>query len=193
MSERKKFFLAIDLFAVVVALIFWSESPIVVAADKDVVVTNTTANPVAAEVLNDALYLPYIRSGFSQAPDTTGTPGAYDVTFPVPLGTRLVVETASVLVAVPAGQHARVSIQVARAIIDNAPDYGRNIYLPLQSQGVFGSTEYFAATQNLKMRVDELLDPTPPEIKVQMIRSSDPDSGSASLSATLYGYSVNLP
>jgi hypothetical protein len=202
MRLNKKTLIGAGLVAAVMALMLLSGSAVLAAGNQPplnvnvtntpaVNVVNTPAAPAQVQVLNDALYLPYIRQFDTQTPSPFG--GAYELTFPIPgtvFQTRLVIETVSVEAQVPAGQKVRVFLNVADQIIDGQPNYHLLGPLDVKSLGSFGGAEYYVASQPFKARVDYILEGTP-QIQVRMLRDST--TGSASLTATIYGYLVDLP
>jgi hypothetical protein len=188
MRLTRKTLIGMGLIAAVVALTLLSGSPVPAAQDKDVIVVNTPAAPVpvkvtgtpAVEVVNDALYEPYIKlAGVSLSDGTL----LGQVTFDIPDGKRLVIETVSVQVAVPSGQKVRVFLDVTEGL-------GSLLgVLPVQSPGPILGVEYFVANLPFKLRKDAIPGHTD-EIVVRMGRDSS--SGGASLLATIYGYLVDL-
>lgn len=188
MRLTRKALIGIGLVTAVVALTLLSGSPALAAQDKDVIVVNTPAAPVpvkvtgtpTVEVVNDALYEPYIKTAATFIGD--GTILA-DVAFDIPDGKRLILETVSVQADVPSGQKVRVFLDVTLGL-------GSLIgFLPVQSPGPILGVEYYVANQPLKLRKDAVPGHTD-EIVVRMIRDSS--SGDASLGATIYGYLVDL-
>src|SRR5262245_20612929 len=107
----------IALVAAVGSLALLRGSPVLAASDKDVIVVNPPAKPVpvtgAVEVVNDALYVPYIRLGSANL--AVGSQIG-EVMFDIPDGKRLVVEAVSVQASVPAGQRVRVFLDVLDGI-----------------------------------------------------------------------------
>jgi len=188
MRLTKKTLVVMGLVTAVVALTLLSESPVPAApADKDVIVTNTPANPVpvtgSVEVVNDTLFVPYIKTAsVLDSPDTQ-----LQVTFDVPDGKRLVLETVAVQASVPSGQKVRVSLdsQINPAI--NPYVIG---FLSVQSPGPISGFEYYVANQPFKLRQDWFSGSTA-EIIVRMSRDSS--SGLAGLLVTVYGYLVDSP
>jgi len=192
MRLTRKILIGMGLVAAVVALTVLSGSPVLAAQDKDVIVVNTPAAPVpvtgtvavkgtpTVEVVNDALYEPYIKlAGVSLSDGTL----LGQVTFDVPDGKRLVIETVSVQAAVPSGQKVRVFLDVTEGI-------GSLLgVVPVQSPGPILGVEYFVANLPFKLRKDAIPGHTD-EIVVRMGRDSS--VGDAGLLATIYGYLVDL-
>jgi len=187
MRLTKKTSVVMGLVAAVVALTLLSGSPVLAASNKDVIVTNTPANPVpvagSVEVVNDALYVPYIKT--AAVIDSSDT--QLQVTFDVPDGKRLILETVALQASVPSGQKVRVSLdsQINPAI--NQYVIG---FLSVQSPGPISGFEYYVANQPFKLRQDWFSGSTA-EIIVRMSRDSS--SGLAGLLVTVYGYLVDSP
>ena len=188
MKLTKKTLIGMGLVAVVVALTLLSGSPVLAASSKDVIVANTPGEPVpvtgTVEVVNDALYQPYIKQ--ADVILHSGTQLGL-VAFDVPDGKRLILETVVVQVEVPSPQKVRVFLdaQVNPAI--NQYVIG---FLPVQSPGPIDGFEYYVANQPFKLRQDWFQNSNA-EILVRMIRDSS--SGEASLLVTVYGYLVDSP
>ena len=173
----------VALIAAVTALpILWG-APALAAADKDVVVVNPPGAPVpvtgAVEVVNDALYMPYIKLASATLPNGTKLG---EVTFDIPEGTRLVVETVSVQASVPAGQKVRVMLDVLEGI---SPVLS---VVPVQSPGPFEGVEYYIANLPFKLRKDAMPGNTD-EIRVRMSRDSM--TGEGGLLVTIHGYLID--
>jgi hypothetical protein len=190
MKLIKKTFIGMGLVAAVGALTLLSGSPVLAAQDKDVIVVNTQANPVpvagSVEVLNDALYQPYIQLNTSfdiPEGDLLG-----EVLFDVPDGKRLILETVSVQAAVPEGQKVRVVLDAQ--VKPTSPNKYFLGFLPVQSPGPILGVEYYIANQPFKLRQD-WFSGSNSEIIVRMSRDSS--SGTATLFVTLYGYLVDSP
>jgi hypothetical protein len=190
MKLIKKTFIGMGLVAAVGALTLLSGSPVLAAQDKDVIVVNTQANPVpvagSVEVLNDALYQPYIQLNTSfdiPEGDLLG-----EVLFDVPDGKRLILETVSVQAAVPEGQKVRVVLDAQ--VKPTSPNKYFLGFLPVQSPGPILGVEYYIANQPFKLRQD-WFSGSNSEIMVRMSRDSS--SGTATLFVTLYGYLVDSP
>jgi hypothetical protein len=190
MKLIKKTFIGMGLVAAVGALTLLSGSPVLAAQDKDVIVVNTQANPVpvagSVEVLNDALYQPYIQLNASfdiPEGDLLG-----EVLFDVPDGKRLILETVSVQAAVPEGQKVRVVLDAQ--VKPTSPNKYFLGFLPVQSPGPILGVEYYIANQPFKLRQD-WFSGSNSEIIVRMSRDSS--SGTATLFVTLYGYLVDSP
>jgi hypothetical protein len=132
------------------------------------------------EVVNDALYVPYIR--LDSASLSAGTQIG-EVPFDIPDGKRLVVEAVSVQASVPAGQRVRVFLDVLEGI---SPVLS---VLPVQSTGPILGTEYYVANQPFKLRRDAIPGSTD-EIRVRVFRDSP--TGEAGLLVTIHGYLVDL-
>ena len=187
MRLTKKTLIAVGLVTAVVALTLLSGSPVLAASSKDVIVVNTPAEPVpvtgTVEVVNDALYQPYIK----QAGVIINSGTQLQVAFDVPDGKRLILETVAVQASVPSTQKVRVSLdaQVNPAI--NQYVIG---FLSVQSPGPIDGFEYYVANQPFKLRQDWFQNSNA-EILVRMIRDSS--SGEASLLVTVYGYLVDSP
>jgi hypothetical protein len=99
------------------------------------------------------------------------------VSFDIPDGKRLVVETVSVQADVPAGQKVRVMLDVLEGI---SPVLS---VMPVQSPGPFLGVEYYVANLPFKLRKDAMPGTTD-EIRVRMIRDSS--AGDAGLAATIH-------
>lgn len=195
MKLTRKALIEMGLIAAVVALALLSGSPVLAAQDKDVIVVNTPAKPVpvtgtvavtgtsAVEVVNDALYEPYVKTAFFELVDGTALG---EVAFDVPDGKRLILETVAVQAAVPSGQKVRVSLQAQVAPSLNPYVLG---FLPVQSPGPILGYEYYIANQPFKLRQNPMIGSNA-EIKVSMLRDSS--VGDATLLATIYGYLVDL-
>jgi hypothetical protein len=190
MKLTKKILVGMGLVAAVGALTLLSGSPVLAAQDKDVIVVNTQANPVpvagSVEVLNDALYQPYIQLNTSfdiPEGDLLG-----EVLFDVPDGKRLILETVSVQAAVPEGQKVRVVLDAE--VKPTSPNKYFLGFLPVQSPGPILGVEYYIANQPFKLRQD-WFSGSNSEIIVRMSRDSS--SGTATLFVTLYGYLVDSP
>jgi hypothetical protein len=190
MKLTKKILVGMGLVAAVGALTLLSGSPVLAAQDKDVIVVNTQANPVpvagSVEVLNDALYQPYIQLNTSfdiPEGDLLG-----EVLFDVPDGKRLILETVSVQAAVPEGQKVRVVLDAQ--VKQTSPNKYFLGFLPVQSPGPILGVEYYIANQPFKLRQD-WFSGSNSEIIVRMSRDSS--SGTATLFVTLYGYLVDSP
>jgi len=187
MRLTKKTLIAMGLVTAVVALTLLSGSPVLAASSKDVIVANTPGQPVpvtgTVEVVNDALYQPYIKQ--ADAIINSGT--QLQVSFDVPDGKRLILETVVVQAAVPSPQKVRVSLdaQVNPAI--NQYVIG---FLSVQSPGPIDGFEYYVVNQPFKLRQDWFQNSNA-EIIVRMSRDSS--SGEASLLVTVYGYLVDSP
>ena len=187
MRLTKKTLIGMGLVTAVVTLTLVSGSPVLAASTKDVIVANTPGEPVpvtgTVEVVNDALYQPYIKT--AAIVDSLDT--QLQVAFDVPNGKRLILETVVVQASVPSPQKVRVSLdsQINPAI--NAYVIG---WLPVQSPGPILGVEYYIANQPFKLRQDWFQNSTA-EIIVRMSRDSS--DGSASLLVTVYGYLVDSP
>jgi hypothetical protein len=155
------------------------------APPSNVNVINTPSQPVpvaitgtpAVEVANDALYAPYILQASATSSDTLTT-----VTFDVPIGKRLIVETVSAQVDPGSQQEVRLTYNVK---LTDGP-FGLMLGF-LQVQPTGPASFYYVTNQPLKMRVDRV---SGQEITFSATHAS---SGSCSLIVTLYGYLVDLP
>jgi hypothetical protein len=187
--KLKKTLIGMGLVTAVVALTLLSGSPVLAASTKDVIVANTPAEPVpvtgTVEVVNDALYEPYIKT--ASVFDLDGGDVQFQVAFDVPDGKRLILETVVVQANVQSGQKVRVSLdsQVNPAI--NKYVIG---FLPVRDPVPFLGTDYYVVNQPFKLRQDWFLGSTD-EIIIRMSRDSS--SGEASLLVTVYGYLVDSP
>lgn len=172
------------LITAVGVLLLLMGSPVLGASQRDVVVVNPPAEPVpvsgAVEVVNDARFEPYISLATTLL--SAGTVLG-EVTFDVPEGKRLIVETVSVQADVPTGQKVRVMLDV---LVGISPTLS---VVPVQSPGPFLGVEYYVANQPFKLRKDALPGATD-EIRVRMIR--DAPAGGAGLAVTIHGYLVDL-
>jgi len=189
MRRIKKILTGMGWVAAVVALTLFSGSPVPAAPpDKDVIVTNTPANPVpvtgSVEVVNDSLYEPYIKTAFFEIADGVRLG---EVTFDVPDGKRLILETVAVQASVPEGQKVRVSLQAQVNPAINPYVIG---FLPVQSPGPILGVEYYVANQPFKVRQD-WFSGSNAEIKVSMLR--DLSGGTGGLFVTVFGYLVDSP
>jgi hypothetical protein len=129
------------------------------------------------EVLNDVLHRPYNES---QGIGSTQAAGL--LSFDVPAGKRLVVQSISMRATVTAGLKVRVEGQFAAA---NGSAF---IDVALQSQGVFGEAEFFSVAQPLTFRVDG--SNAPGEIVFSFQRTGT--SGITNLRVNVYGYLVDI-
>jgi hypothetical protein len=161
---------------------------VAVGPNKPVLVVNSPSEPVPVtldgqiqvDVSNDTLDEPYNES-------RSTSPGAgvdsEDLTFDVPPGKRLVVESITLRATVPTGQRARCFF--------NTPEASG--MLPVQSQGtVLAGLEDLFGAHPIKLRVDG--DPDvgeTDEVIVQIQRSST--AGTWSMHASVHGYLVPLP
>jgi hypothetical protein len=169
------------------------------AAQKEVVVINTPAAPVpvtgTVQIINppaapvpvtgtvevvDRLHEPFLELASVSLPQGTLVDG---VTFDVPEGKRLVLETLSLQISVPATQRVRAFLDVR---VGNSAILS---FIPVQSPGSILGTEYFIANQPFKLRKDAIPGATD-EIRVRMLR--DGALGSSDLLVTLHGYLVDL-
>jgi hypothetical protein len=173
----------------IVAFALMSGSPVLAAGNQpplSVNVVNTPSQPVPVaitgtppvEVVNDTLYTPYILQASAESSETLT-----NVTFNVPVGKRLVVETVSAQVTPENGQQeVRLTYNVK---LTDGP-FGLMLGF-LQVQPTGPTSPYYVANQPLKMRVDH--------VSGQEITFSATHGGTGSLSliVTLYGYLVDLP
>jgi hypothetical protein len=130
------------------------------------------------EVLNDVLRQPFNESRQISSTGTTG-----NVTFDVPAGKRLVIETIAVQAVVTGGSQMRVDGQATSGGTDFTLD------VPLQSQGVFDTfgNQFSRAMQTVKIRVDGTAATS--EIFFGYTRIG---AGISTLRVTLNGYLVDL-
>jgi hypothetical protein len=186
MKLTKKILIGMGLVTAVVAFTLLSGGEVLAASSKDVIIANTPADPVpitgTVEVVNDALYEPYIRTTFIEIADGVRFG---EVTFDVPDGKRLILETVAVQALVPEGQKVRVSLQ---AQVNPFTNKYVQAWLPVQSPGPILGVEYYIANHPVKLRQDPFFGTD--EISVIMLR--DLSGGTASLSVTVFGYLVNL-
>jgi hypothetical protein len=127
------------------------------------------------EVLNDMLNEPYNQSKNSGA--ITGT--SAQLTFDVPEGSRLVIETVTVRLAV-LGDKGVVTLEIP----------GSLVFLALESPGfVAGFHEEFRGTHPIKLRVDGST--ATDEIKFRFQKNLE--STSWLVNASVHGYLVPLP
>ena len=173
MRLKQKTSMGIGFVAAVVAVMLWSGTLVLAAQDKDVNVVNTPT----VEVVNDALYTPYILQASATSSATLTT-----VTFNVPVGKRLIVETVSAQVDPGSQQEVRLTYNVK---LTDGP-FGLMLGF-LQVQPTGPTSFYYVANQPLKMRVDHV---SGEEITFSATHAL---SGSCSLIVTLYGYLVDLP
>lgn len=129
------------------------------------------------EVLNDVLYQPYNES---RGLGSTQASGA--VSFDVPAGKRLVVQSISIRATVTSGLKVRVEGQFAAA---NGSAF---VDVALQSQGVFGEVEFLSVAQPLTFRVDGSA--ASGEIFFSYQRTGT--SGITNLRVNVYGYLVDI-
>ena len=130
------------------------------------------------EVLNDVL-----REPFNQTRQISATSSNAGVSFDVPTGKRLVIETIAIRATVTAG----VPMRVDGTAVSGGSDF--SIEVPLVAQGMadtFGN-EFFRGTQSVKIRVDGLAINN--EINFSYTRFG---SGISTLRVTLNGYLVPL-
>jgi hypothetical protein len=113
----------------------------------------TVVGPVevqgAVEVVNDALKIPYNKH--SSQPILDGSAFA-TVIFPqIPVGKRLVIETLSAIIAVPAGQAGYSEFSVASV----GPN-GQAFLVPLAvtPQGTYGNESRYIGTHKVKIIID---------------------------------------
>lgn len=186
MKLSKKILIWMGWVTAILALTLMPGSPALAAQDKDVIVVNTPAAPVpvtgTVEVANDALYEPYIKTAFFELVDGVRFG---EVTFDVPDGKRLILETVAVQASVPEGQKVRVSLQ---SQVNPAINKYVQAWLPVQSPGPILGVEYYIANRPVKLRQDPFFGTD--EISVIMLR--DLSVGTAGLSVTVFGYLVNL-
>jgi len=188
MKRNKKTLIGMGLVIVVVAITLFSGSPVLAAGNQpplSVNVVNTPAQPVPVtltgtppvEVVNDALYTPYILQASASSSATLT-----NVTFDVPAGKRLVVETVSAQVTPADGpQEVRLTYNVK---LTDGP-FGLMLGF-LQVQPTGPTSPYYVANQPLKMRVDHVSDQEITFVATHAL------PGSCSLIVTLYGYLVDL-
>ena len=188
MRLSKKTLIRMGLVTAVVAFTLLSGSPVLAASNKDVIVTNTSADPVpvtgSVEVVNDALYEPYIKTASFELANGVRLG---EVAFDVPNGKRLILETVAVQADVPSGQKVRVSLQAQVAPAINPYVIA---FMPVQSPGPILGVDYYVANQPFKLRQD-WFSGSNAEIKVSVLR--DTSTGTAGLLVTVFGYLVDSP
>jgi hypothetical protein len=115
----------------------------------------TVAGPVeiqgSVEVLNDALKTVYNRTITGSV--SGGVNGFIQVPA-LPSGKRLVIETISVWVQLAAGQKATAFLFVSGQLVGATVTNGSAIALPLTSQGLYGSDEFFTGVHKVRVVVD---------------------------------------
>jgi hypothetical protein len=179
---QKKILIGMGLAAVVLAFTLLSGNEALAGSNKDVIVVNTPATPVPVSVVDDAQSEPYIRTA-TIVPVSAGQAFA-EVTFDVPDGKCLILESVAVQAAVPSPQKVRVALQ---SQVNPAINKYVQAWLPVQSPGAFLGVEYYIANQPVKLRQDAFFGTD--EISVIMLR--DATGGDASFGVTLFGYLVN--
>lgn len=127
--------------------------------------------------LDDVYDTPY--STASSAPLGNGIISG-DMTFDVPVGKRLVIETVTVHFEVPPGQKGRVFLNTSANGVVTVDS------LSMHSQGVFEGLEQLVGTHSIKERVDAT--PSKGEIVFRFQRS--PTAGTAFIEASVHGYLV---
>ena len=165
---------------------FFSLSAILAASDSGAKVKEPTEVQGVVEVLNDVLRVPFRKTigGSTTAPGTFPFPGGF-IKHDIPAGKRLIVETISLQVRVTPGQNVLVQMQNVRggSLID------ATVQLPVQKQGTFGSMDYLTATHNVMLR----LDGGQFDNEISFAVERDATTGSLELSATIFGYLVDIP
>lgn len=104
------------------------------------------------------------------------------ITFDVPLGKRLVIESITIRALVTTGSTQQVEGTIASVNGDSSID------IPLQYQGTSGANDVFRAAVPLKIRVDGTSFTN--EISFGYTRTG---GGISTLRATIFGYLVDIP
>jgi hypothetical protein len=128
------------------------------------------------EVLNDALYQPYNESRQISATSTSN-----QVSFDVPEGKRLVIESISIRALVTTGSTQQIDAQFSSA------GGSASLDIPVQFQGVSGATDVFKAALPLKIRVDGTS--ATAELFFSYTRTGP---GISTLRVSIYGYLVDI-
>ncbi len=130
------------------------------------------------EVLNDVLYTPYVRSVSTEEGSLPW------VSFDVPAGKRLIIETISFQ-----GLHLTAA-GVKRVLLDHAVSANTRLHIPLavQERIVDGATTFLISTLPVKMRVDSVPNETG-EILIRM-GGSTPDT-SGRIMVAINGYLID--
>ena len=150
------------------------------SVDKDVVVTNTAASPALVRNVDEGSRQPFQRPfSVNLAP----TEGSGEATFTVPADKRIVVEYASLRASLPPDQTVFVNIGTTAA--------GQSALHPMviSDQGMYGVLHLVGAAQPMRIYADPGT-----IIRVQFAR--DPSAGapgSANFFVTLSGYRVDVP
>ena len=133
-------------------------------------------DPLNVYAVNDSLNELYSRTeiGSASPSEPSGT-----VAFDVPEGKRLVIETITFRVTVPAGQAVFAGFNIGGAL-------GA---LTTQAQGTFGGSDIFQGTHPIKLRVDGAAAPN----EVSIFFGRNFATGDATIQATVSGYLVPLP
>jgi hypothetical protein len=134
------------------------------------------------EVLNDTLTQPFRQTRISL--DVVVTHGTSPVTFDVPFGKRLIVESVTIFARVAQGQKALV-----RGIVSGSQGGAAAIDLTLTPQGTFGALDMFTATTPLSVRVDGTVSTD----EISFVLERNANSGPAFLSVSVFGYLVDSP
>lgn len=128
----------------------------------------------AVQVVNDALKTPYAHTEtFSLAPNNVNETRL--ITLPV--AKRLVVESVTVRLGVPAGQFGAASLTLGTAVAD----------ISVQSQGLFGPESVFIGTHRVRLRINTS---ETPALGVGVVRSAG--IGSAQVRVSVFGYVEDL-
>jgi hypothetical protein len=149
-------------------------------AAKDVVVTNTPANPVPVRNVDEGSRQPFQRP-FSVNLAPTESFG--EATFTVPAGKRIVVEYASLRASLPPGQTVFVNIVTTTA--------GQSAFHPvlISDQGMYGVLHLVGASHQTRIYAD-------PGTTITVQFGRDPSAGApggANFFMTLSGYRVDVP
>jgi hypothetical protein len=124
------------------------------------------------EVLNDVLRQPYVRTGVGEGTSPI-------VNFDIPDGKRLIIETVSFQAATPTGVPTRMFLEVAANNFVASP-------LVVQSKSIEGSTDFLMSTIQMTVRLNSILGST------SEFRIRRGTGGAGSLTATVYGYLVDI-
>lgn len=152
----------------------------VVNVDKNVTVANTAANPALIRNVDEGSRQPFHRQFSVALP--AGEAGG-EVTFTVPAGKRLVIEYASMRGSLLPGQTVFVNIVTTVA----AQDAFHTVVVA--DQGLYGAIHLVGAAQTTRIYADPGT-----VVRVQFVR--DPSAGApghAAFSMTLSGYRVDVP
>ncbi len=144
-----------------------------------VTVDGTVAVAGAVEVVKTPVKTPYFQSKYRVLDFADWTSS---ISFDIPQGKRLVVETVTFTANIPNGQ-----ISASMALYDSANN-GHSIALPLQYQGTFGNPALlrYVSTQAVTVRVD------PQQIGLLLVNVDRTNGGQGYYTVTIAGYLEDL-